>query len=91
VAPDPAGGFALDLPRGRVRLLPDTALPSVVPDVDVPGLPRIIGLAVHTMDGNNAIGRLLAARGIAHRQHGDALLVDADAAGGVALRFLPAA
>jgi hypothetical protein len=86
--PDPVGGFALDLPRGRVRLLPDTALPSVFPDLEVSGLPRIIGLTVCTTDGNSAIRKLLVERDIAHRRHGDALLVDPDAAGGVALRFL---
>jgi hypothetical protein len=90
VVPDAVGGFALDLPRGSVRLLPDTALPIVFPDVDVPEPPRIVGLTVHTTDDNNTIARLLDDRGVAYRRHGDALLVDADAAGGVALRFLPA-
>jgi Glyoxalase-like domain len=81
VVPHPAGGLALDLPRGCVRLVADTALSSVVP--------RIIGLAVRTSDGNQAIARLLVERGIAHRRLGDSLTVDADAAGGVALRFVP--
>ena len=57
--PDPAGGFALDLARGRVRLL--------APDADVPVVPCIVGLSVRTSDGNAAIGRLLVERGIPHR------------------------
>jgi hypothetical protein len=88
--PDPAGGFALDLAHGRVLLLPETALHSVQPEGDAVGVPRIVGLAVSTADGNEAVVRLLAEQGIAHRVHGDALLVAPDAAGGVALRFLPA-
>jgi Glyoxalase-like domain len=90
VISDPAGGFALDLAHGRVRLLPETALQSVLPDCDCAGLPRIVGLGVRTADGNEAVSRLLAERGIAYRVHGDALLVAPDAAGGAALRFLPA-
>jgi hypothetical protein len=88
--PDPVGGFTLDLAHGRVRLLPDTVLHSVLPDSAMAGLPRIVGLTLRTADGNAAVGRLLAARGIAHRVHGDALLVAPDAAGGVALRFVAA-
>jgi catechol 2,3-dioxygenase-like lactoylglutathione lyase family enzyme len=91
VVPDPAGRFALALARGSVRLLPDTAQQSVSSNGAITALPHIIGLTVHTADGNSAIGRLLAHRGIAHRRAEDALLVDADAAGGVALRFVPAA
>ena len=56
VIPDPAGGFALDLARGRVRLLP--------PDADASAVPCIGGLSVRTSDGNAAVGRLLAERGI---------------------------
>jgi hypothetical protein len=87
--PDPAGGFTLDLRRGRVRLLPDTALCVVFPGVALPDLPRIVGLTLHTADRNKALRRLLDERGVGYSQHGDALLVDPDAAGGVALRFLP--
>jgi hypothetical protein len=91
VIPDPPGGFVLELAQGRVRLLADTSLPSVLPDVDVTALPRIAGLAVRTADRNQAISRVLVERGIAYRRHGDALLIDAAAAGGVALRFVAAA
>ena len=83
VIPDPAGGFALDLAHGRVRLLP--------PDADAPAVPCIVGLSVRTSDGNAAIGRLLAERGIPHRARNNALIVHAAAAGGVAVRFVPAA
>ena len=38
VIPDPAGGFALDLAHGRVRLMP--------PDADAPAVPCIVGLSV---------------------------------------------
>ena len=80
VVPDPEEGLVLDLPRGRVRLVADAGQSSVVP--------RVLGVAVQTSDGNEAIGRLLVQRGIAHRRVGG-LLVDADAAGGVAMRFVP--
>ena len=75
VIPDPAGGFALDLARGRVRLLP--------PDADVSTVPCITGLSVRTSDRNAAIGRLLVERGIPHRARDNALIVHAAAAGGV--------
>jgi Glyoxalase-like domain len=88
--PDPVGGFALDLTDGRVRLLPDTVLHSVLPDSDMGGLPRIAGLTLRTTDGNAAVARLLAERDIAHRVLDDALLVAPGAAGGVALRFVAA-
>jgi hypothetical protein len=91
VTPDPAGGFALDLAHGRVRLMSATSLASVFPDSGTVSLPRIAGLAVGTDDGNAAIGPLLAERGIAHRIHGDTLLVAPWDAGGVALRFVHAA
>jgi hypothetical protein len=91
VVPDPVGGFALALARGSVRLLPDTAQPSVSSNGAITALPCIVGLTVHTTDGNDAITRLLADSDIAHRRVEDALLVDADAAGGVALRFVPPA
>jgi hypothetical protein len=82
VVPDPAGGLGLELPRGRVRLLAD---PDIAP------LPRITGLTVQTADRNEALGRLLGERGVAHHRHGDALLVDMGEAGGVDLRFVPSA
>ena len=89
VVPDPAGGFALDLRRGRVRLLSDAGLSSILPDVHVPALPSIVGIAVETSDANEAIGRLVVERGIACHRHADRLVVDPGAAGGVAVRFAP--
>ena len=81
VVPDAAGGFALDLPHGRVRMVTDPARSSVTPCIS--------GVAVHTNDQNIAIGRLLVEQAIAHRRDNGALLVDADEAGGVAVRFVP--
>jgi 4-hydroxyphenylpyruvate dioxygenase-like putative hemolysin len=79
--PDAAGGFALDLGLARVRLLPS--------DDDASIVPRIVALGVRTQDGNAAIGRLLRERGVTHACRGQDLVVDADEAGGVALRFRP--
>jgi hypothetical protein len=86
VVPDPVGGFALDLPRGRVRLLPD----SVVRDMTVPTLPCIAGIHVHTADANAAATRLVAEHGIAHRVVNSELIVDLSAAGRVTPRFTSA-
>lgn len=81
VVPDPLGGLALDLPRGRVRIVTAKSGASVVPRID--------GITVQTNDRNAAIGRLLVQRHIAHRLVGEALSIDAVEAGGVALRFVP--
>ncbi len=37
VVPDPAGGFALPMERGRVRMLPPEAVGAVYPGVAAPG------------------------------------------------------
>ena len=89
VVPDPTGGLALDLRRGRIRLLPPSALAEI--NVAAPALPCMVGLTLLTSDANAAIGHLLTERDIAHRRMGDGLLVDPNAAGGVALRFAPSA
>jgi hypothetical protein len=86
VVPDAAGGYALDLPRGRARMLPAGSLGSVFPDVAVPVLPCIAGITLRTDDANAALQRWLEDRTIPFRAAGDALLVQA---GGVALRFRP--
>jgi hypothetical protein len=83
VVPDRAGGFALELAHSRVRILPAEADALIVPCV--------VALSVRTADGNVAIGRLVDERGIAHRRDGNALIVDAAAAGGVEIRFVPGA
>jgi hypothetical protein len=83
VVPDATGGFALELTHGRVRLLP--------PEADAPTVPRIVGVTVRTSDGNAAIRRLLAQHGIPHSASNDDLIVQASAAGGVAVRFVASA
>ena len=49
VVPDPAGGFALPLPCGRVRILPGAATAS----------PRIAAIAIRTKDSADAAPRLI--------------------------------
>jgi len=87
VSPDEAGGFAVPLPRGRVRMLAAEALPHLFPGVAIPSLPFIAGIVIATEDGNEAIGRLLAERRIPHRALPSGLLVDPAAAGGAAILF----
>ena len=87
VTPDPAGGFALELPRGRVRLLPADALDAVLPGATVPSLPFIAGIVVRTDDGNVAARGLLRDAGIQHRALDAGLLVDAAEAGGGTILF----
>jgi len=87
VVPDPAGGYALELPRGRVRILPGAALDAVFPGLSAPCLPFIAGIALRTSDANAAIRRIVAERGIAAREGADGLVIAADEAGGAALRF----
>ena len=59
VLPDPAGGFALPLDHGTVRMLPPDALPRVLPGTVPPALPFMAGLVVRTDDGA-AAARALA-------------------------------
>jgi 4-hydroxyphenylpyruvate dioxygenase-like putative hemolysin len=87
VVPDAAGGYALDLARGRVRMLPAGALGAVFADVAAPALPWIAGITLATDDANAALRRGLEERAIPFRMQGDALLTQA---GGVWLRFVPA-
>jgi hypothetical protein len=55
---------------------------------DPPGQkPRITGMTMRTLDGNAAVSRLLTERGIAYRRAETAVLIDEQAAGGVAIRF----
>jgi len=58
VVPDPAGGFALRLDRGAVRMLPPEALEAVLPGTEVPVLPFMAGLVVRTADGAAAVRAL---------------------------------
>jgi hypothetical protein len=87
LAPDPAGGMRLDLPRGRVRLLPPEALGAVFPGIAIPSLPFVAGLLIRTGDRGLALRRLLAERGLAFTAQDGTLLVPPDAAGGAALLF----
>ena len=82
VVPDPAGGFALNLPRGRVRMLPPDAVGSVLPGVSAPALPSVVGLALRTSDGCAA----LRALGVGVEMPGGVLVPPA-AACGAALVF----
>ncbi len=84
VVPDAAGGYALELPRGRVRMLPPGSLGAVCPDVAAPELPWIAGVTLSTDDANAALRRWLEERAIPFRVAADALLVQA---GGVMVRF----
>lgn len=80
VVPDPAGGFALDLAFGRVRVL----------QADGPVVPRIADLTLGTSDENATMIRLVKQHAIAHELGRGALVIDPRAAGGVALRFVGA-
>jgi len=73
VTPDSDGGYALQLPRGRVRILPGTE-------------PRMVGLTLRTGDGNAAIRSRLQEHAIAFREERQTVTVDT---AGVALRFTP--
>jgi hypothetical protein len=82
--PDPAGGYALPLPQGRLRILPPGALAAVLPGVAAPALPYLAGYVVRTDDGNAAVQALLGDR--LHAVPGG-LMVAPELAGGAALVF----
>ncbi len=79
MVPDPAGGLALRLPRGSVRVLPPEAALRLLPGAALPALPAILGIAVRTADGNAAIAAMLG------ESPADMLLARAS---GVIVRFL---
>ncbi len=85
VVPDPVGGYALDLPQGRVRVLPEEAAAALLPGMTVPPAPCIAGLTLQTDDCNATLLARLATRAVSHRIEGAVVLVEA---GGVALRFV---
>ena len=89
VAADQTGGFALELREGRVRLLAGSTLGPAIPE-KAAVLPKVVGITLRTSDGNDAISRIVAERRIRHRQLGNALVVDADEAGGASLRCVGA-
>jgi catechol 2,3-dioxygenase-like lactoylglutathione lyase family enzyme len=80
--PDPAGGYALALPRGRLRILPPEAAPATPL-----GLPWIAALTLRTGDHNRALRGWLANQAVAHHVDADSIVVrDGD----LLLRFEPA-
>jgi hypothetical protein len=83
--PDPAGGYALPLPQGRVRILPAEALDSVLPGVEPPMLPFMAGFVLRTDDGGTAATRIL--QGLDTRAAPGGLMVPPALAGGAALVF----
>ena len=74
VVPDPAGGYALRLGQGQVRVLPPEALTTVFPGVAIASLPFVAGIVVRTDDGTKAVARLLKKNA---RPVADGLLVTA--------------
>jgi hypothetical protein len=84
VVPDSAGGYSIDLTRGRVRVLYPVGFATVMPGVSGPSPPCIAGLTLRTDDGNAAVLRLLADRAIPFQTAADSVMVEA---GGVTLRF----
>ena len=85
VVPDPAGGFALPMERGRVRMLPPDAIGAVFPGVTPQAVPCIAGMVVATADRCAALRGLLA--DVAHNAVADGVLVLPRDAGGAALLF----
>ena len=83
VVPDPAGGFALPMPRGRIRMLPPEALAAVYPGTTAPALPCIAGMTVATSDRCAALQPLLT--GVRHTEINGGVLVAPEDAGGAAL------
>jgi catechol 2,3-dioxygenase-like lactoylglutathione lyase family enzyme len=58
LVPDPAGGLALPVPGGRVRILPPEVAARLLPGAEIPTLPAILGITVQT-DDPAACARLL--------------------------------
>lgn len=79
VVPDPAGGFALPLPEGSVRMREPSGDERIAP-------PWIRGLTLLTDDGNAGITRVLADAGIAHDRDQAAVITSVD---DLVLRFQP--
>jgi hypothetical protein len=83
VVPDAAGGYALLLSHGAVRLLPADEL-----DMAPLSAPAIVGVTLRTDDAGVAVGRLLSGAGIPHGVADGAVTTQADLSGGVTLRFV---
>ncbi|MBP0443268.1 VOC family protein [Roseomonas sp. SSH11] len=83
--PDPAGGFALHLPDGaRVRMLSPEVAAGILPGVEPPALPAVIGMVVGVADLRATGAALL---GVPHRETPGGLMVSPGEAGGCALVF----
>ena len=82
---DTAGGYALNLERSRLRLLPAETLRAELPEVGVRSLPLIAAIAIGTDDGATAIRQFV--QGVAHRETTDGIVVAPEAAGGAAILF----
>jgi hypothetical protein len=85
VTPDPAGGYALDLPHGRVRALNEPAAQGLMPGQTLPPAPCMAAITVRTDDATRSVRALLAGSRLDHRIVDDAVVVTA---GGVAIRFV---
>ena len=85
MVPDPAGGFALPMERGRVRMVPPGAVGEIYPGVAAPAVPSIVGMTVATADRCAALQPFLD--GVAQRQTAAGILIEPKDAGGAALLF----
>lgn len=86
LTPDPVDGYALPLPRGRLRIVPRRASDALLGVPEPPTLPWIAGLTLTTADTIAALSRLLAERSVPHQIRGEVVLA---AVCGVTLRFQP--
>ena len=79
IVPDPAGGFALEFPEGRIRMRASTGDEPIAP-------PWIRGLTLLTDDANAEISRVLSRAGIAHEREQATVITRVD---DLVLRFQP--
>lgn len=82
--PDPAGGYALPLPSGRVRMMAPDTVASILPGVEAPSLPALVGITLGTADPGTT------RRHLGHlplRESPAGVMVPPSHAGGVALVF----
>ncbi len=87
--PDPAGGYALSLPAGRVRILPPDAVAALLPGVEAPALPAIVGIVLGAADlgaTRRHLGHLPLREAPLTAKSGG-VMVPPSHAGGVALAF----
>src|SRR5260221_1853522 len=70
-------------------IVPEFTTDAFVDNGAPPTLPWFAGFSVATDDGNVSVRRILRTNGVAHAEHGGALVVRAEAAAGAVCRFLP--